>query len=61
MPHEPDDDKTQLCHETIGMLCGVLARTSTDIAPWTVIKSDGTWYGRVREQKTVIASVQKLL
>lgn len=39
----------------------MLARTSTDIAPWTVIESNDKWYARVRALKTVIATVQRLL
>jgi len=39
----------------------MLARTSTDIAPWTVIESDDKWYARVKALKTVITTVQKLL
>jgi AMP-polyphosphate phosphotransferase len=39
----------------------MLARTSTDIAPWTVIESNDKWYARVKALKTVIASAQKLL
>jgi polyphosphate kinase 2 (PPK2 family) len=39
----------------------MLARTSTDIAPWTVIESNDKWYARVKALKTVIATVQKLL
>lgn len=39
----------------------MLARTSTDIAPWTVIESNDKWYARVKPLKTVIAAVQNLL
>jgi polyphosphate:AMP phosphotransferase len=39
----------------------MLARTSTDIAPWTVVESNDKWYARVKAMKTVIASAQKLL
>lgn len=39
----------------------MLARTSTEIAPWTVIESDDKWYARVKALKTVIRTVQKLL
>ncbi|MFA5269553.1 MAG: polyphosphate:AMP phosphotransferase [Methanoregula sp.] len=39
----------------------MLARTSTDIAPWTVIESNDKWYARVKALKTVIATAQKLL
>jgi len=39
----------------------MLARTSTEIAPWTVIESDDKWYARVKALKTVISTVQKLL
>ncbi|OPX65261.1 MULTISPECIES: polyphosphate:AMP phosphotransferase [unclassified Methanoregula] len=39
----------------------MLARTSTEIAPWTVIESDDKWYSRVKALKTVINTVQNLL
>jgi AMP-polyphosphate phosphotransferase len=39
----------------------MLARTSTDIAPWTVIESNDKWYARVKALRTVIDTVQKLL
>jgi AMP-polyphosphate phosphotransferase len=39
----------------------MLARTSTDIAPWTVVESDDKWYARVKAMKTVIAAAQNLL
>jgi polyphosphate:AMP phosphotransferase len=39
----------------------MLARTSTDAAPWTVIESNDKWYARVRALKTVIETVRKLL
>jgi len=39
----------------------MLARTSTDIAPWTVIESNDKWFARVKALKTVIATAQKLL
>jgi polyphosphate:AMP phosphotransferase len=39
----------------------MLARTSTDIAPWTVIESNDKWFARVKALKTVIDTAQKLL
>jgi polyphosphate kinase 2 (PPK2 family) len=39
----------------------MLARTSTDIAPWTVIESNDKWYARVKALRTVITTAQKLL
>lgn len=39
----------------------MLARTSTEMAPWTVIESDDKWFARVKALKTVIGSAQKLL
>lgn len=39
----------------------MLARTSTAIAPWTVIESNDKWYARVKSLKTVIATIQNLL
>jgi polyphosphate:AMP phosphotransferase len=39
----------------------MLARTSTDFAPWTVIESNDKWYARVKALKTVINTAQKLL
>ena len=39
----------------------MLARTSTDIAPWTVIESDNKWYARVKALKTVIETTRTLL
>jgi polyphosphate:AMP phosphotransferase len=39
----------------------MLARTSTDIAPWTIIESNDKWYARVKALRTVITTAQKLL
>jgi AMP-polyphosphate phosphotransferase len=39
----------------------MLARTSTNIAPWTIIESNDKWYARVKALKTVIDTCQKLL
>ena len=39
----------------------MLARTSTDAAPWTVVESDDKWFARIKTLKTVIASAQRLL
>ena len=39
----------------------MLARTSTEIAPWTIIESDNKWFARVKALKTVIATAEKLL
>jgi AMP-polyphosphate phosphotransferase len=39
----------------------MLARTSTDVAPWTVIESDDKWFARVKALQTIIAAAQKLL
>lgn len=39
----------------------MLARTSTESAPWTVIESNDKWFARVKALRTVIASAQKLL
>ena len=39
----------------------MLARTSTQSAPWTVIESNDKWYARVKALKTVIGTVQTLL
>jgi polyphosphate kinase 2 (PPK2 family) len=39
----------------------MLARTSTDVAPWTVVESDDKWFARVKALQTVIATAQKLL
>jgi polyphosphate kinase 2 (PPK2 family) len=33
----------------------MLARTSTDIAPWTVVESDDKLYARIKTLKTVVA------
>jgi AMP-polyphosphate phosphotransferase len=58
-----DDDwrnreKWELYDEAVDEM---LARTSTDIAPWTVIESNDKGYARVKALKTVIATIQKLL
>ncbi|MGB9175647.1 MAG: polyphosphate:AMP phosphotransferase [Methanoregula sp.] len=58
-----DDDwrnreKWELYDEAIDEM---LARTSTDIAPWTVIESNDKGYARVKALKTVTATVKKLL
>ncbi len=39
----------------------MLARTSTDSAPWIVIESNDKWYARVKALKAVITAVRKLL
>jgi AMP-polyphosphate phosphotransferase len=39
----------------------MLARTSTEHAPWTVIESDDKWFARVKALQTVISASQKLL
>ena len=39
----------------------MLARTSTDIAPWTIVESDDKWYARVKAIKTVIETARGLL
>jgi AMP-polyphosphate phosphotransferase len=39
----------------------MLARTSTPVAPWTVIESNDKWFARVKALKTVIEAAQKLL
>jgi AMP-polyphosphate phosphotransferase len=39
----------------------MLARTSTDSAPWTVIESNDKWYARVKALKTVINAGRRLL
>jgi len=39
----------------------MLARTSTEIAPWTVVESDDKWFARVKALKTVIATARNLL
>ena len=39
----------------------MLARTSTSIAPWTVVESNDKWFARVKSLKTIIAAAQKLL
>ena len=51
-------DKWDLYDEAVEEM---LARTSTDIAPWTVIESNDKWYARVKALKTLIAAVRKLL
>ena len=39
----------------------MLARTSTDIAPWTVIESNDKWFARVKALQTVIDTARNLL
>jgi polyphosphate:AMP phosphotransferase len=39
----------------------MLARTSTDVAPWTIIESNDKWFARVKALRTVIDTAQKLL
>jgi len=39
----------------------MLARTSTGIAPWTVVESNDKWFARVKALKTIIAAAQNLL
>lgn len=44
-----------------GAIDEMLARTSTDVAPWTIIESDEKWFARVKALRTVITTAQKLL
>ncbi len=39
----------------------MLARSSTDYAPWTVVESNDKWFARVKALKTIIATAEKLL
>lgn len=39
----------------------MLARTSTKIAPWTIVESDDKWYARVKAMKTIINTARHLL
>jgi polyphosphate:AMP phosphotransferase len=39
----------------------MLARTSTDHAPWTIIESNDKWYARVKALRTIIMTAQDLL
>ncbi len=39
----------------------MLTRTSTTIAPWTVIGSEDKWYARTKTLETVVAYCEKLL
>jgi polyphosphate kinase 2 (PPK2 family) len=39
----------------------MLARTSTDAAPWTVVESNDKGFARVKALKTIISTSQKLL
>jgi len=39
----------------------MLARTSTSIAPWTVVESNDKWFARVKALKTIISTAQNLL
>ncbi|MFA4876607.1 MAG: polyphosphate:AMP phosphotransferase [Methanoregula sp.] len=51
-------EKWDLYEEAVNEM---LARTSTEAAPWTVIESDDKWYARVKAIKTVIKTAQSLL
>jgi AMP-polyphosphate phosphotransferase len=51
-------EKWDLYNEAIDEM---LARTSTAVAPWTVIESNDKWFARVKALKTVIGAAQKLL
>jgi polyphosphate:AMP phosphotransferase len=44
-----------------GAIDEMLARTSTEVAPWTIVESDDKWFARVKALRTVIATGQKLL
>ncbi|MFA6332143.1 MAG: polyphosphate:AMP phosphotransferase [Methanoregula sp.] len=39
----------------------MLARTSTEIAPWTIVESDDKWFARVKAIRTIIAAARALL
>jgi polyphosphate:AMP phosphotransferase len=39
----------------------MLARTSTETAPWTIVESDDKWFARVKALKTIIAAAKNLL
>jgi polyphosphate kinase 2 (PPK2 family) len=39
----------------------MLARTSTPLAPWTVVESDDKWYARLKSLQTVISTSEQLI
>jgi polyphosphate:AMP phosphotransferase len=39
----------------------MLARTSTNLAPWTIIESDDKWYARLKTLRTVISYCETML
>jgi polyphosphate:AMP phosphotransferase len=39
----------------------MLARTSTPLAPWTVVESDDKWYARLKSLQTVISTCEQLI
>ena len=39
----------------------MLARTSTPLAPWTVVESDDKWYARLKSLQTVVSTCEQLV
>ena len=42
-------------------ICAMLDRTSTEIAPWTLVESEDKYYGRIKILKTLCARVEAAL
>jgi len=39
----------------------MLDRTSTEIAPWTLVESEDKYYGRIKILKTLCARIEEAL
>ncbi len=42
-------------------ICDMLDRTSTEIAPWTLVESEDKYYGRIKILKTLCARIEEAL
>jgi len=42
-------------------VCDMIDRTSTEIAPWTLVEANNKWYARLKVLKTVCTRIEKAL
>ena len=42
-------------------VCGMVDRTSTGIAPWTIIEGDNKYYARIKALKTICERIESVL
>jgi polyphosphate kinase 2 (PPK2 family) len=39
-------------------ICDMIDRTSTEIAPWTLVESENKYYGRIRILRTLVQRLE---